>query len=198
MITSSEQSLKNSLRSHFKKTRSDFAKSSRFSEHQSILNQNLISCLEHFQLKKWAGYVALPDEPSIDEAMQKTKGQIEWLLPVVSGQDLKFYIPSGPLKKARFGIQEPDPDISTPIDLKEISGVILPGLSFDRKGCRMGYGLGFYDRALTDYEGLKVGVTFEIQIYQQDLPQEKHDVLVDVLVTDQGIFDISERNRIYG
>ena len=63
--------------------------------------------------------------------------------------------------------------------------VLVPGLAFDARGCRLGQGGGFYDRllALPQMRALTCGVAFEEQVVA-DVPIEPHDHLVDLLVTD--------------
>ena len=70
----------------------------------------------------------------------------------------------------------------------EIAVVLVPGLAFTRTGDRLGRGAGFYDRFLArNPSALRVGVAFEEQILPK-LPVDSWDILVDVLLTDSGMF----------
>ena len=62
--------------------------------------------------------------------------------------------------------------------------LIIPGLSFGKKGERLGRGKGFYDRFLKKFSGLKVGVCFNEQIFD-DIPMDSSDQYVDYVVTDE-------------
>ena len=77
---------------------------------------------------------------------------------------------------------EPSPDAPTAAELEVI---VVPGLMFDALGHRIGYGGGYYDRALAQHpETLSIGVAFQFQL-GSDLPSLEHDVAVRVVVTDE-------------
>lgn len=64
--------------------------------------------------------------------------------------------------------------------------LLIPGMAFDKKGGRLGRGKGFYDRFLSEFKGLKVGICFEEQLVDT-VPREDHDVSVDFVVSERGI-----------
>jgi len=75
--------------------------------------------------------------------------------------------------------------------------VLVPGLAFDDRGGRLGYGKGYYDRFLgrlrqqftmlgTTYEPLRVGWAYDWAIHK-DLPQDPWDIPLKALVTPAGI-----------
>jgi 5-formyltetrahydrofolate cyclo-ligase len=61
----------------------------------------------------------------------------------------------------------------------------VPGLAFDRKLFRLGRGRGFYDRALANTSGLKIGLASVQQISNTDIDSEEHDCPMDVVVTEK-------------
>ena len=61
------------------------------------------------------------------------------------------------------------------ISVHEISGMLVPGLGFDQKGGRLGKGKGYYDRALQNFRGETVGISFSSLIVDQ-LPHDPWDV----------------------
>ena len=65
--------------------------------------------------------------------------------------------------------------------------VIVPGLAFTPMGVRLGQGGGWYDRFLPDVrpDCTVIGVGFASQVVDE-LPEERHDVRVDLVVTDEG------------
>lgn len=67
--------------------------------------------------------------------------------------------------------------------------LFIPGLAFTKKGARLGRGKGYFDRFLSSYSGIKIGVAFEDQIFE-DLPVDEHDELMNYLVTEKKIYKI--------
>ena len=60
---------------------------------------------------------------------------------------------------------------------------IVPALSFDKKGFRLGYGKGYYDRFLKDFLGVKIGICFD-EFITDSLPKFDTDIAVDMIVTE--------------
>ncbi|MEM1502169.1 5-formyltetrahydrofolate cyclo-ligase [Domibacillus sp. 8LH] len=87
------------------------------------------------------------------------------------------------LETAYAGLYEPIPQNTTLIDAKEIELMIVPGLLFNRKGFRVGFGGGYYDRFLSSYIGQTISLAFSIQL-RPDIPVEGHDIPVQKVLTD--------------
>lgn len=151
---------------------------------QAHLRENLLTYLGDRQ-GVWAGYHALPQEPDLGILFRQTP-RIEWAFPRMESHHLSFYI-SQNFIKGPFDVLEPAEDETEKLGLEEMQGILVPGLGFNKKGRRLGRGKGYYDRALEDYKGLKVGVCFSCQVVGETLPAEPHDVAVDVLVTENEV-----------
>ncbi len=108
--------------------------------------------------------------------------------PRVQGEGLDFLLVETPddLSCGAFGALEPTGGQA--MAPEDIDLMVLPGVAFDRAGHRLGYGKGFYDRALDvpGRRGLLVGLCFEQQLIDL-LPAEPHDVRMDMLVTEERI-----------
>ncbi|WP_417519905.1 5-formyltetrahydrofolate cyclo-ligase [Minwuia sp.] len=120
-----------------------------------------------------------------------TNAGIDVGLPVVvaTRQPLVFlhYRPDCRFILSGLGIREPDP--RTPLILPDI--VIAPLVGIDRRGVRLGYGGGFYDRTLArwrahGHRAAVFGLAFECQLVPR-LPQDRHDIRLDGLITEAGI-----------
>lgn len=86
------------------------------------------------------------------------------------------------LVPGKFGI--PEPDFSCPaVSLSEIGAILVPGLMADRRGYRLGYGGGYYDRWLAGYEGFTAMVCPEERLVDS-LPHEAFDLPVTLVLTD--------------
>jgi 5-formyltetrahydrofolate cyclo-ligase len=70
--------------------------------------------------------------------------------------------------------------------------VVVPGLAFDDRGYRLGYGAGYYDRTLPRYcpPAVPIGVAYDFQL-ATELPSTDRDVPVVCVVTDRRRLDIS-------
>tara|TARA_R110002072_G_scaffold3149_3_gene23437 strand:+ start:92965 stop:93537 length:573 start_codon:yes stop_codon:yes gene_type:complete len=91
------------------------------------------------------------------------------------------------LEPDKMGILTPkgNQPASTPFDI-----ALTPGVGFTAKGERLGYGKGYYDRWFSqNVVKTKIGIAFEIQLLKQ-LPVEKTDVSLDILVTEERIIDL--------
>lgn len=65
--------------------------------------------------------------------------------------------------------------------------VLVPGLSFDARGRRLGYGQGFYDRLLPlCTRAVRIGLAFDFQLLAE-VPAFEHDAPVDYVVTDRRV-----------
>jgi 5-formyltetrahydrofolate cyclo-ligase len=92
------------------------------------------------------------------------------------------YAPGDPTTPTSFGAEEPVRD--APLDPSSIDVVAVPGVAFDRRGGRIGYGAGFYDRFLRGLPAFSVGLAFGLQVLDRDLPAGSFDLPVDAIVTE--------------
>ena len=96
--------------------------------------------------------------------------------------EVRRYDPDKPLVPVSFGISEPGEDCSL-LDRKEIDLVLVPAVCYDRRGYRLGFGGGYYDRWLEHFAGFRVGLC-RGAVLQDRVPTEAHDARVDVLLTE--------------
>jgi 5-formyltetrahydrofolate cyclo-ligase len=95
-------------------------------------------------------------------------------------QDMAALVPS------TFGVPEPIGS-EIPADSSDIATIVLPMLGFDRKGRRIGYGAGYYDRFLEKNRYLrKIGIAFACQ-EMDALPVDETDIPMDCIITENGI-----------
>ena len=97
------------------------------------------------------------------------------------------------LAPARFGLLEPRADSLRPVDASEADVIIVPGVAFDRRCRRIGFGGGYYDRLLADARVPSVALGYEGQLVER-VPTGSNDVPVDILVTESRIYRAEERD----
>ena len=127
----------------------------------------------------------LPGEPDLRPLLHDlhARGR-SVLLPETTprGQALLFrrWTPACTMLPGRFGTHAPDGQLATP------DVVLVPFLAFDRRGRRLGYGGGYYDRTLAGLpHGLSVGFGYASQEVEA-VPIEPHDRPLDLIVTERG------------
>ena len=87
------------------------------------------------------------------------------------------------LVRATFGLCEPRVDAPS-VSLDELAALVIPGLAFDRRGHRIGWGRGYYDATLAAAPGaLRIGLGFECQVID-DVPHDPHDASLHYVVTE--------------
>lgn len=88
-----------------------------------------------------------------------------------------------------IGYIQPNKESLDPVDLSEIDLIIVPGISFDRKGYRVGFGAGYYDRFLgkVNFEIPTIGLAYDFQIIESLIEMEDYDIPVDYVMTDERI-----------
>lgn len=91
------------------------------------------------------------------------------------------------LETGHYGIREQNAEIIRTVPREEIDAVLVPAVAFDRRGYRVGYGGGYYDRFLPEVpRAARIGAAFSCQIVAE-IPADSHDVPADLIVTEQEI-----------
>lgn len=105
------------------------------------------------------------------------------VVPKVLGPGEMVFVAYEPerLVAGAFGILEPA--ASQPVPKSAIDLIHVPGVVFDRSGYRIGYGGGFYDRYLADYQGRTLSTLYACQL--EELVPEPHDLPVKELLIDK-------------
>ena len=92
------------------------------------------------------------------------------------------------LIKNHMGILQPPCETLKISDAKELDLLVVPGIVFDKRGYRIGYGGAFYDRFITFLDSQKpgipkIGVCFN-ESYIEEVPYDIYDKKVDSVITD--------------
>ncbi|OPZ22872.1 MAG: putative 5-formyltetrahydrofolate cyclo-ligase [candidate division BRC1 bacterium ADurb.BinA364] len=89
------------------------------------------------------------------------------------------------------GIYEPKEECRRPVKPNEIDVHFIPLVAFAPDGSRLGRGGGYFDRFLAECseDKVKVGLALSWQLVRE-IPASEHDVLMDLIVTEQGVLEI--------
>jgi len=135
-------------------------------------------------------YMALPQEVQTMQIITQARQlQKRVAVPVIRGQVLvAVALNEAPmqLRRGRFGILEPR-GTQCVIHPQEIGCIAVPGIAFDARGGRLGFGKGYYDRFLKQLPATtyRYGLAFGIQVVPC-VPQAPHDICMHGIVTEQG------------
>jgi 5-formyltetrahydrofolate cyclo-ligase len=155
-----------------------------------LAQQALIATREFAEARVIGLYAPVHNEVETAEVMWAALASAKIVLfPVVCPEGLEFRQIDDPdmLRKGAFSI--PEPDVACPIHSPgEADIIVIPGVAFDLSGRRIGYGKGYYDRALHQLEGKGrlVGLCYDFQIVGE-IPGEPHDVRMDMIITERRV-----------
>ena len=93
----------------------------------------------------------------------------------------RLWTPDAAMVPERFGTSRPDGAVCTPDFL------LVPLLAFDRRGYRVGYGAGYYDRTLAELPNrFRLGVAYAAQELDE-VPAGPYDQRLDAVATERGV-----------
>ena len=133
----------------------------------------------------WGTYRPMAQEA--DPLLQNPEDGVEWCFPRLTATGMEF-ARGDQFERSLQGFEQPVSSAPR-VSLDEMTGVLVPGLAFDRQGGRLGRGRGYYDRALEGYRGMKVGIAFSCQILER-IPLEAWDLRMDAIITEQFVIKL--------
>ncbi len=190
------KALKIDLRAKYKTLRSGMDQDKKYEMDQKI-QKKLLSLREYKNQSTIFTYVSKSIEVNTIELIETALSQRKIVaVPKCNTEEctMEFYrIKSlDDLELGAFSVLEPIVDRCEAIKNLTKGLCIVPGFSFDRQGYRLGYGKGYYDRFLSRFGGITVGICYS-NCLREELPHGYFDRPVNLLVTDQSIKTISKR-----
>ena len=185
---------KKQLRKKMIKTLQSFSKDEKLEKEQKI-HQKLLNFIEENDINSVGLVLSMPHEMATWPIIEQLKENGVKLYAPKSDyvtKGMNFYE-----VKKREDLLTDDKGILIPDDTNELNNspelLIVPGVIFNEKGYRTGYGGGFYDRFLKDFNGLKISALFDEQF--GEVIVESHDMPVDLLITPTKTINAKE-NRL--
>lgn len=138
----------------------------------------------------------IPTRPIIERAWQEGKQvAVPKCLPTAKTLDFRHLHHFNQLETVYFGLKEPIISQTPAVNKDQLDLVIVPGVAFDPTGYRIGFGGGYYDRFLADYEGDTVALLLSDQLVER-IPGELHDIPVQTLITERTTLEcLPEQDR---
>jgi 5-formyltetrahydrofolate cyclo-ligase len=181
---------KSQLRSRLLEARAALAAPAR-ARAATEIHQHLARLPRLGRAKAVLGYAAFGSEVDLDPYLRTLIARgVGVFLPWVEGAALgvgRVRDLDADLVPGWRGVREPRVSGRRPARPDRLHAVLVPGIAFDRRGNRLGYGGGHFDRLLAGLarDTLIVGVAFEVQLVDA-VPVAGHDRPVDVVVTETG------------
>ncbi len=177
---------KTELRRKYKQLRNAISESDREEYNKKIL-VNFIESDVFKQSEIILSYVSYNGEADtfgiIDKSLSAGK---KVAIPYCHEKEMYFYSINSlnDLEVGKYGILTVNPEGRTPLNSFEKALCIVPALSFDVNGNRLGYGGGYYDRFLADNNIISIGLCFGNCLCDR-LPTEKHDIKVNYILNEK-------------
>lgn len=113
---------------------------------------------------------------------------------IPDGRKMKFYIFTSyeQTEVVYYGLQEPVVSQTEHVESSQIDTIVVPGLAFSGDGKRLGFGGGYYDRYLSNYEGNILSLVYDCQL-EEHIPIEEHDIMIPKIITEHQVFDNTNR-----
>ncbi len=184
------ESEKRALRAELRERRRIRTRTQRESD-TSAITAHLESLTSGLGARSIAAYLSLPEEPDTRPFLRwAAEAGIQVLLPISREDGLLDWAPyDGADEEADIlGMPTPTSELLGPIAINDVDLIIVPAASVDRSGMRMGWGRGYFDKTLGSMEKCPpvYAVIFDDELVDR-VPQERHDMPVNGVVTPSGV-----------
>lgn len=155
----------------------------------SMVQRRFVQTTEFREARTLALYSSFHNEVLTDHIAERAlaQGKEVFFPRVVKGErTISFYRVNDKkeLCPGSYGIPEPPAIEGRKIEPESIECVVVPGIAFDTRGTRVGYGRGCYDITLATAKHPVVALAFDFQVVHETIPAASFDVLMDAVVTE--------------
>jgi 5-formyltetrahydrofolate cyclo-ligase len=187
--------LKNSIRITEKQKRAAISAEQKAAFDKAIF-ENIIALDEYIKSNVILTYVSFKGEPDTLQLIQYSISSGKTVavpLCIPNTGMLAFYVITNlnQLRAGSFGLLEPDRIQCEKLSSTANGLCIVPALSFDIYGNRIGYGKGYYDRFLQNFKGYKAGICFSLSMKSKKLPCENFDIPCDAVITENNTYFVN-------
>ena len=193
-VTTNIREEKNKIRQHYKKLRKEISYKDKKALDEAICRRLLSLCSYRYSDTVLL-YHPLANEidttPIFLDAIKRKK-KIAFPRCIEDNRMVFHYVESPEdLISGKYGIMEPSPTLPVYCGNSGKTICILPAIVYDKRGYRLGYGKGYYDRFLSAFTGTKVGLIYSDFIIDK-IPNSKYDLRSDILVSNKGVISFAK------
>jgi len=155
------------------------------------INYNLLQFKEYQNVTNIMFYTSKDNEVNLSTTIiQAIKEGKNVILPRVNPvtDNLQLHIISdldNDFELGYAGIYEPKSHL-TKFDKQNLDLILVPGIAFDTKGNRIGYGKGHFDKFLQNIKVPKIAVAYNFQLVKE-ISAEDHDIKMDYIITEDKV-----------
>lgn len=181
--------MKEKIRKEIKEKRSKQANEENRKKSKEI-KEKLLDLPEYKSAKTVLFYISYNSEVFTHDMIKEALKEKRVIVPISNIKNCSLslsYLESwDDLKIGSYGILEPRNECIKEALIEDIDLIVIPGVGFDIKGHRMGYGKGYYDRLLQKSKAVHIGLAFDLQIVDM-IPSESHDIPVEIIITESRV-----------
>lgn len=182
---------KNELRKQLKIKRKNIENKTDIS---NAIFEKLISCDEYKKADQILCYVSYGDEISTNDIIEYSlnigkKVAVPYCVDDKGTMEFYYINSFDDLVIGSFGIREPSIKKCDKVTNFDNSIIVVPALSFDKNGYRIGYGKGYYDRFLQKHPLKSIGLCYNTLVLDE-LPIDKYDRNVNIVITEKQMLTI--------
>lgn len=163
-----------------------------FIESASLVIQKRLLLMEQFRTAMRIGlYSAGNNEVRTDflfTEADKNRKELYYPAPDEREGRLEFYriTDLAQLHPGDAGILRPDSGMSKLRDVNTLDVILVPGVAFDLRGGRLGFGEGYYDKCLLEFSGVRIALAYDFQVVSE-LPTTVRGQKVDWIATESRV-----------
>ena len=185
---------KSNLRANIKAGRMRLPPDEKLRLDRAVLH-NLLRLREYKQCRQVLCYVSTSIEVDtkmfIGQALADGKQvAVPRCLVETRGMDFHYIRSLNDLSPGAFSVLEPSPDLPL-AEVDPHTLLIVPALSIDQRGYRLGYGKGYYDRYMARYPGVAAGICYS-ENYVPRILHGRFDCSVGIIITEKCITTLSK------
>lgn len=192
---------KNSLRTEFLKIRREIPENQKKEQSRRIAAR-LFETVEYQNAESVFVFISVKDETDTSEIIKRCfKDKKRVAVPLCNTKEHTMTAieisDSGQVERGAYGIFEPKHSLINSGELLPIlnpSIVLVPGAAFDERGMRIGMGGGYYDRYLTDFGGVSIGLCYS-QCLAESLVGGVYDRCVDMVICPDVTLDMRRNGQ---